>query len=176
LNFLPASPLRAVWSAIDELLGLSATQAHELTWIQVCLRALVVYFVLIAYMRFGKKRFLSQATVFDVVLVFVVGSISSRAISGTAPFFASLAGTLTLILIHWVISFFTRSSKSLSYLFKGTDTILVREGKIDREALASEHMSDDDLAQDLREEGVLTVPDVKSARLERSGKLSVIKK
>jgi uncharacterized membrane protein YcaP (DUF421 family) len=42
--------------------------------------------------------------------------------------------------------------------------------------LASAHMSDDDLAQDLREEGVDAATQVKSARLERSGKLSVIKK
>jgi uncharacterized membrane protein YcaP (DUF421 family) len=168
--------MEAIWYTIDGLLGLSATQAHELTPAQVCLRGVVVYVVLIAYVRFGKKRFLSQATAFDVILVIVIGSISSRAISGTAPFFASLAGTFTLILVHWIISYFSQHSKLLSYLVKGTDTILVREGKIDRKALVASHMSDDDLAQDLRQEGVEATTDIKSARLERSGKLSVIKK
>jgi uncharacterized membrane protein YcaP (DUF421 family) len=166
----------SVWHAIDGLLGLSATQAHELSWIQVCLRAAIVYAVLIAYVRFGKKRFLSQATAFDAILLIIIGSIASRAVSGTAPFFASLAGTLVLIIIHWIISYLTQNSKVLSDLVKGHDTVLVREGRIDREALAAAHMSDDDLAQDLREEGVEAATQVKSARLERSGKLSVIKK
>jgi len=166
----------AIWSAIDALLGLSATKAEELNSLQVCLRAVIVYLVLIAFVRFAKKRFLSQATAFDVILVIVIGSISSRSISGTAPFIPSLAGTFVLILIHWVISYFARDSEFLSYLVKGRDTVLVREGNVDRTALARSHMSDDDLAEDLRQQGVEEPKEVKSARLERSGKLSVIKK
>ena len=166
----------AVWSTIDTWLGLSATKAEELSTFQVCLRAVVVYLVLIAYVRLAKKRFLSQASAFDVILVIVIGSVSSRAISGTAPFFPSLAGTFILILTHWVISYFARNSPFLSYLAKGTDTVLIRDGKVDPKALAASHMSDDDLAEDLRQEGFEEPKNVKSARLERSGKLSVIKK
>jgi uncharacterized membrane protein YcaP (DUF421 family) len=168
--------MEALWNVIDTALGLSTSKAEELNTFQVCLRAVVVYLVLIGFVRVAKKRFLSQATAFDVVLVIVIGSIASRAISGTAPFLSSLAGTFVLILMHWVISYFTRDSKFLSYLAKGTDAVLVREGKVDRKALAASHMSDDDLLEDLRQQGVETPADAKSARLERSGKLSVIKK
>jgi uncharacterized membrane protein YcaP (DUF421 family) len=88
----------------------------------------------------------------------------------------SLAGTFVLILVHWVISYITRNSPFLSYVTKGTDTVLVREGTIDRKALAASHMSDDDLAEDLRQEGIEIPKQVKVARLERSGRLSVIRK
>jgi uncharacterized membrane protein YcaP (DUF421 family) len=37
-------------------------------------------------------------------------------------------------------------------------------------------MSEDDLAEDLRQEGIETPTQVKMARLERSGRLSVIRK
>lgn len=168
--------MEAMWSIIDALLGLSATKAEELSALQVCLRALAVYIVLIGYIRFAKKRFLSEATGFDVILAIVIGSIASRAISGTASFFSSLAGTFVLILVHWIISYLTRGSPLLSYLIKGKDTVLIRDGKVDRKALAASHMSDDDLAEDLRQEGVEDPRQVKSARLERSGRLSVIKK
>ena len=50
----------------------------------------------VAYVRFAKKRFIGQATAFDFILVIIIGSIASRAIYGTAPFFASLAGTFVL--------------------------------------------------------------------------------
>lgn len=165
-----------LWQTINSLLGVSASKAEELTTGQVCLRAVVVYIVLIAYVRFAKKRFIGQATAFDFILVIIIGSISSRAISGTAPFFASLAGTIVIILMHWVISYFSQSSKTLSHLVKGNATTLIRDGKIDRKALASAHMSDDDLDEDLRQQGIEMATEVKSARLERSGKLSVIKK
>jgi uncharacterized membrane protein YcaP (DUF421 family) len=158
------------------VLGLSAHKAEDLNVLQVCVRAVVVFLILIAYVRLGKKRFLGEATAFDAILVIIIGSIASRAISGTAPFVASLAGTLVLILTHWVISYFTESSPALSALTKGHDTLLVRNGRVDRKALRKSHMSDDDLEEDLRQQGVAKVSDVKEARLERSGKVSVIKK
>jgi uncharacterized membrane protein YcaP (DUF421 family) len=161
---------------LDVALGLSAKQGSDLTMLQMCVRAVVVYLLLIVYVRIGKKRFLGQATAFDAVLIIIIGSVASRAVSGNAPFFGSLAAALLFILIHWVISYFTESSRSLSYLVKGHDTVLVRDGRIDRKALRKSHMSDDDLEEDLRGRGVDDVAAVKEARLERSGNLSVIKK
>lgn len=166
----------AIANTFDLLLGLSATRAEQLTTVQVCVRAAVVYLVLIAYVRIGKKRFLGEATAFDAILVIVIGSLASRAISGTAPFVSSLAGTLVLIMMHWLISRAARSSPRLSFLTKGRDTVLIRGGTIDRAALRSAHMSDDDLSEDLRQSGVASAADVEEARLERSGKLSVIKR
>ena len=168
--------MEPLWNTIDAWLGLSAVKAEELSALQVCLRAMVVYLVLISYVRFAKKRFLGEATGFDAILVIIIGSIASRAISGTAPFVASLAGTFVLVIVHWVISYITRQSPLLSYIVKGTDTILIRNGEIDREALAASHMSKDDLDEDLRQEGIETPTQVKVARLERSGRLSVIRK
>jgi uncharacterized membrane protein YcaP (DUF421 family) len=160
----------------DALLGLSAKQAHDLSIAQTCVRALIVYGVLVAYIRFGKKRFLSEATAFDAVLVIVIGSLSSRAVSGTAPFFASLAATWVFIAIHWVISYFSQSVPWLGRLVKGHNSVLVKDGRVDPDALAQAHMSSEDLAQDLRERGVEQPNEVKEARLERSGNVSVIKK
>jgi hypothetical protein len=47
---------------IDSALGLSAPSANDLTVAQVGLRGVVVYFVLILFVRVGKKRFFGQAT------------------------------------------------------------------------------------------------------------------
>lgn len=168
--------MQTVSHFLDAILGLSATTAEELTTAQVCVRAIVVYLTLIAYVRFGKKRFLGQATAFDAILMIVIGSIASRAISGTAPFFPSLAGTFVLVLVHWIISYLTEDSAALGAILKGHDTVIIRNGRVDRKALQSAHMSPDDLAEDLRQEGIQHPREVKEARLERSGKLSVIKK
>jgi len=50
--------MEALWHFLDATMGLSATKAEELTAAQVCVRAAVVYLLLIGYARFGKKRFL----------------------------------------------------------------------------------------------------------------------
>jgi uncharacterized membrane protein YcaP (DUF421 family) len=163
-------------SFLDVALGLSAVKAEELSTVQACVRAILVYLILIAYVRVGKKRFLSQATAFDAILVIIIGSVASRAISGTAPFFASLAAAFMLIVMHWIISYFTMDSKTLGDLTKGHDTLIIENGRTHRPGLRSAHMSNEDLAEDLRQQGVERPEEVKEARLERSGKLSVIKK
>ena len=90
---------------LDGVLGLSATTANDLTVAQVGLRALIVYFILILFVRLGKKRFLGQATAFDAVLLIMIGSLASRAVSGTAPFVATLVATFMFIVVHWLISY-----------------------------------------------------------------------
>jgi uncharacterized membrane protein YcaP (DUF421 family) len=161
---------------IDSALGLSAPSANDLTVAQVGLRGVVVYFVLILFVRVGKKRFLGQATAFDAVLIILIGSVASRAVSGTAPFIASLAATLSFIAVHWIVSYVAQSSSPLSFLVKGHDTVLITKGRVDQSALRAAHMSSDDLEEDLRQQGIKKRTQVEEARLERSGKLSVIRK
>lgn len=161
---------------LDTVLGLHASRAAELGLGQTCARAFVVYLVLIAYVRFAKKRFLSEATAFDAILVITIGSLASRAISGNAPLGTTLAATLVLIAMHWVMSYVTQDWPALGALLKGNDTVLIRNGRIDRKALRAAHMAMDDLAEDLRQQGVDDPATVKEARLERSGKLSVVRK
>jgi uncharacterized membrane protein YcaP (DUF421 family) len=159
----------------DTLLGLSATRPEQLSVAQVCLRAALVYLVLIGYLRFGKKRFLGEATALDAILVIVIGSTASRAITGSAPFGSTLAGSFVLIVVHWVMSYLTERSPGLSRLTKGAATTLVQRGRVDRKALRAEHMSDEDLDEELRQHGIDDARQIKEARLERSGRLSVIR-
>jgi uncharacterized membrane protein YcaP (DUF421 family) len=159
----------------DTALGLSLRPQQLELW-QICLRAVIVYLAMIMFVRFGKKRFLSRATAFDAILVIVIGSTAARAITGNAPFFETLAAVWILIAMHWVISYFTEGSPMLGSLVKGNTTVLVRNGRVDRQALKDAHMSPDDLDEDLREQGIDDPKKVKEARLERSGKLSVIRK
>ena len=91
-------------------------------------------------------------------------------------FFATLAGTLVFIVVHWLISFVSTRWPAISSLVKGNDTLLIKNGRANWRALRDAHMSSDDLAEDLREQGVEKPQEVKEARLERSGKLSALKK
>jgi uncharacterized membrane protein YcaP (DUF421 family) len=158
----------------EQLLGLSR-QAHDLATAQVCLRPFLIFFILLTIVRLEKKRSLGQATAFDAILIIMIGSIASRAISGTAPLFASLAGTATLVAVHWLVSLVTRDHPILSGIAKGHASTLVHDGNVQWPALKKAHVSEDDLFEDLRSQGVDSPGDVKIAKLERSGKLSVVK-
>jgi len=71
---------------------------------QMSLRAAVVYGATVLIVRMGKKRFMSQATAFDVILGIMLGSMVSRAIAGAAPFVPTLAASAALVVVHWLFS------------------------------------------------------------------------
>jgi hypothetical protein len=72
----------------DLLLGLGE-EARDLSPWQMAARAVVVYLATLAIVRIGKKRFLSRASAFDVIVGIVIGSIASRAVTGNAPILPS---------------------------------------------------------------------------------------
>ena len=139
------------------------------------LRAVVVYVATVLMVRLGKKRFMGQSTAFDVILGIMLGSVVSRAITGNAPFFPALVAAAVLLAMHWLFSALAFRSHRFGQAIKGEPRVLVRDGTIDREAMRRAHMSEHDLWEDLRSEGVSRLEQVAEARLERSGKLSVIK-
>lgn len=160
---------------INALIGLHA-KPDDLTFAQVALRAILVYGAVIALVRVGKKRFLAQATAFDAILLVLIGSVASRAISGTAPFFATLLAVAVLIGVHSAFSYLSCRWSTFSRLVKGNPTVVVKEGQVVQQALRGAHMSSGDLEEDLRKKGVADNSQVAEARLERDGTLSVLKK
>jgi uncharacterized membrane protein YcaP (DUF421 family) len=159
----------------DRILGLSL-KSEQLGYGHMAARAALMYLLLIIIIRGAKKRFLSNATAFDFILTVMIGAIAARAMTGGAPFFPAMLGVVVMVAAHWLISLAARNSPGFSGLVKGHPTLLIRDGKVLEKKLADAHMSRDDLDEDLREKGVSSASEAKEAWLERSGKLSVIKR
>jgi uncharacterized membrane protein YcaP (DUF421 family) len=145
------------------------------TTAQVCLRGLLVFFAAIAIVRVADKRFLSRKTAFDAVLAFTLASMLARAINGSAAFGPSLACGFALVLTHRLIAHLCCRWHFIGALVKGHEDEVIRDGEVDKEALRKHNFTDRDLMEDLRLQGVEHPAEVKTARLERSGDLSVIK-
>jgi uncharacterized membrane protein YcaP (DUF421 family) len=160
---------------LDRLLGLSL-KSEELGFGHMAARAAVMYVAMIAIVRLGKKRALGGATAFDVILIIILGSVAARAMTGGAPFFPSLLAMIVMVVMHWAMSAIARDAPSFSHWVKGHSTVLIRDGELQSKALRDQHVSSDDLAEDLRQKGVCDPSEVQEARLERNGKVSVIKK
>lgn len=164
--------MRELWEVIRLALGLGADSLN--IW-QMTARAVIVYIAALALVRIGEKRFLSKSTAFDVILGIILGSVLSRAITGTSPFFETLAVGLVLVEMHWTMAVIAFRSDRFGTLVKGSTQTLIRDGEIQWDAMRSGHISEDDLRSSLRFSAKLDDPSkVKQARLERSGEISVI--
>ena len=159
---------------VRNILGLD-NQPHDLTFLQVSARATVVFILTIAMVRAGNKRFLARLTAFDTVLAFILASMLSRAINGSAPFLPSLGAGFVLVALHKLIAMLAQHSHRFGVLVKGRSEVVVTDGSVDTAALHRHHLTEHDLTEELRLEGKVESPvHVKLATLERNGRISVI--
>ncbi len=158
----------------DMLLGLGSEK--DLTALQMGARALVVYVVILAIVRLGKKRFMGRATAFDVIVGIVLGSIASRAITGNAPMVPAMTAAAVVMALHWGFSAVAVRWGLFGRIIKGRSRPLVVDGVVDEDALCDAHMTTRDLMEALREQGLSEVARVAEARLERDGSVSVVTK
>ena len=148
----------------------------DLNSLQVSVRAIIVFAATIWIVRVGEKRFLAQRTAYDAVLAFILASMLSRAINGSAAFVATICGGFVLVLLHRALAFLARRFHSISSLVKGTSDLVIENGEIKQDAQARNDYSEGDLMEDLRREGVAGAKEVKLAYIERNGETSVIKR
>lgn len=161
---------------ISEMLGLGLGAEDLGVW-QMLARACVIYFFTWALLKAGKKRFMGQYTALDVVLMIVLGSVASRAINGSAPFFPTLAACVALVLIHRLMSRIISRDPKLSEIVEGKSTLLVEDGQIRWDALREHHLGERDLHIAVRQ--ALNTNDFSRAKdiyLEPNGKFSVVEK
>ena len=166
--------MNVFWNFLGPLLGLGA-EPRDLSFVQISLRGIIVFIATLMMVRLGHKRSLSRKTAFDAVLLVILASVLSRAINGSAAFFATLGGGLVLVLLHRLLAFIAYHSHWFGSLIKGLDEVIVENGQLILPAMRRNHISTHDLEEDMR----LSLRDddvskVKKARIERSGDISFI--
>lgn len=143
--------------------------------LQTALRAVVIYSATLAIVRVGSKRLLGRATLFDMILGFMIGSVMSRGVNGTAGLAPTLAAGTTLVAMHWLLGVLSYRASWFGNLVKGRPVLLVEEGRLYTDALRGSSVSRNDLAEALRLSGQLPDPSrIRLAYLERNGAISVI--
>ena len=121
--------LQTIWEVIQSLFGFGRS-GGDLNALQMVLRTVLVYAFTLAIVRLGSKRFLSQATAFDTVVGIMLGSIMSRAIDGSSPFFRTLLAGAALVGMHWLIAALSLHFDWLGTLVKGHSILLIKDGKL----------------------------------------------
>jgi uncharacterized membrane protein YcaP (DUF421 family) len=154
---------------------------HAIAWLQgddilaTTVRTVFVYAFALALVRLGSKRFLSQASAFDVIVAIMLGSILSRAVRPSGDLGPTLLSAGLLVAVHWVLAALTSRLDWFGPLVKGKPTLLVRDGRTDRQAMRESGVSEQDLEQAIRLQARRTdASQIRLATLERDGSISVI--
>jgi uncharacterized membrane protein YcaP (DUF421 family) len=152
-------------------------EPKDLTFVQVCLRAVIVFAVTLFIVRLAEKRFLARLNALDAMLGFILASMLARAINGSAAFFPTLGAGIFIVLLHRTVAAAACRWESFGNLVKGQEQVVVENGTVKERVLEDNHLSRKDLIEELRLNGNLeSVEKVKKAVIERSGEISVIER
>jgi uncharacterized membrane protein YcaP (DUF421 family) len=167
--------MNAFYEAVAPWLGLGV-DPKDLTFFQISLRGVVILLATLAIVRLGNKRSLSHKSAYDSILLVILASILSRAINGSAAFFATIGGSVVFVLFHRFLGAMACRVPAFRRLIKGDAEELVRNGKLIPATLRKHNIAKEDVLEDLRLDAkVEELAKIRVARLECNGDLSFIK-
>jgi uncharacterized membrane protein YcaP (DUF421 family) len=165
---------QAIVGFLDALFGIGH-EASDLDAGQMAVRALIVFAFTLVIVRLGSKRLLGKGTVFDFIVAIMLGSIMSRAITGSSPFLPTLAAGTILVALHWLLGVLAYHIDWFGPIVKGNPVLLIKDGSIRWQGMREGSVTKQDLEEALRLNGELTAPSkVRLSYLELNGDISVI--
>jgi uncharacterized membrane protein YcaP (DUF421 family) len=135
-------------------------------------RTVVVYLVLAVLIRLAGKRDLAQLNAFDLVVVLLLSNVVQNAIIGQDnSLLGGSIGAVVLVGFNALVVRAARTSTTIGRALEGTSTVLARDGKWDKDALAHEGLRQADVEAALRRQNANSVGDVEEVTIEPGGSI-----
>lgn len=140
------------------------------------LRAIALYIFVLILMRMVGRRELSSLTPVDLVLLVVLGDALQQ---GLTQDDYSVTGAIivitTIALLQVLTSYITYLSRRADRVIDGNPIVLIEEGKLLERNLRRQRLRPEDVAEQMRLEGIGNFTEVRWAILESNGSFSFIK-
>ena len=163
---------------MDQLLiGVFGVENHLSTG-QEAARAVLIFGYGLALLRLSGPRMFGHWSALDFVITIMVGSALARAMTGGAPLLGTMAAAAVMALLHAGLAHWVAHSSRVAHVIEGRGAVLIDRGRIDHDARKRNKISEADLREALRQEGIDGeghIENVKVMMLEPSGKISVVK-
>lgn len=140
-------------------------------------RVLIIYLVVLIYLRIMGKRQLGEMQPFELVITLLIADIAALPMTQTSmPMAFSFIPLTSLVIIHFIVSVCARKSIFMRKVVNGKPIIVISPDGIQFDSLKQLNMSLDDLMEGIRGCNYFSVEDVLYAIIETNGKMSVIPK
>lgn len=158
---------------MDQLTELFGATGH-VTAGQECARAVLIFVYGWIAVRIVGRRVFGKWAALDIIVSIIIGSNLSRAITGSAPLWGTLASTALLLALHWTLAQLAARYPKLSHLIEGRAAVLAEGGRVNSKVMHRWSISEADVKEALRQRGRHRVEDFAQLVLEPSGSISAL--
>ena len=142
--------------------------------LEISLRTLVMYFIILLGLRLLGKRGVRQLSVFELVVIISLGSAAGD------PMFYKEIGLLFPVVVFGIIvaayrftTYLMAKNKKFDDLVEGKSVYFIVDGEFSIDGFNKESLAQDEFFSELRQQSVSHLGQVETAILETSGNLSI---
>ena len=141
----------------------------------IAAKTAVIYAFLIVGLRLLGKRELGQMSLYDLVLIIILGNaVQNAMINNDNSLGGGVVAGLVLLLLNRVLNATLVRSKRVERLLVGEPVLIVHDGKVLTGRMDREGITRDQLDAALREHGIDSLAGVHLCVLEVDGSISVV--
>jgi uncharacterized membrane protein YcaP (DUF421 family) len=141
------------------------------------IHAVVGYFILLFVVRMLKRRAGSQMTLFEFVLVFLIGGVIILSTVGNDRSVTNCTCAVIAVgLIHRGVAWAKSKNSTIGAIIDGTPLVVIKKGQQQKEIIEGMLLRREDLEAAARSGGMKSLDEVDYAILERNGRISTIEK
>lgn len=156
-----------------DLAGLFAFQLHPL---EIVLRGSAMYWFLFLLFRFVLRRDAGALGIADILLLVLIADAAQNGMAGGYDTLAEgMLLVATIATWSWLMDAASYHWPAVRRFSEASPLVLVRRGVLQRRNLRREFITVEELMACLREQGIDKLAEVKIARMEGDGRISVIR-
>ena len=141
------------------------------------IHAIIGYLFLLLAVRVLSRRPGAQLTIFEFVIVFLIGGVIILSTVGNDHSLTNCTCAVIAVgLMHRAVSWAKQHNPRFGAIVDGTPLMLFKEGEWQQEVMQGMHLAIADVMAAARSKGVRDVASIQYAILERNGAISIIEK
>lgn len=141
----------------------------------IVLRAVVLYAFIIFLMRVMGRRELSSMTPFDLVLLIILGDAIQQGLTqDDYSVTGAVLAVATMATLQVLTSYLSFRSARARKVLEGEPIVLVDHGEVVQKNLKRERITEDEVAEEMRQQQIASLEKIDWAILESNGSMSFI--
>lgn len=142
--------------------------------INLVIRCVIIYVVLIAMVRLMGKRQIGELQPSELVITILISDVASMPLQNMEmPLISTVTSLLVLVMFEVLLSVISIKSRKARKLLQGNSVMIIKNGKLIESSLRLIRYSIDDLMEALRLKDVFDISQVQYAYIETNGSISV---
>lgn len=146
-------------------------------YLKIIIKTIILYFFIVIVYRIMGKKEIGKLSIIDLIVSILIAELAAISIEQyDSSILISLIPILCLVIIEVSFGYIGLKNPKIKKIIEGSPIVIIKNGKLNFEAMRKLRYSLDDLISQLREQSIKSIEEVNYAVLENNGKLSIFQK